>query len=378
MSSGRGQKVSISLFDTAISMQSLEAASHLNYGYEIRWFDLSLNFPVQVADGWVTVLGFFRTTPWRLICQALDLPDLSDLMGLPTAAEQAANREEIVERLRPAFHVDDGQGRSPAAGSGRSVGPCALLRRGARTSAGHPQRNDPKGLPKARKTSGDRPPVAAVAHPGFDPPGPPPSASTPPRSWVPWAPTPRRSPRPRGSAGASAIGRAIPCGRCLRQGQPAMTTTTRVDQRPHHRAVGDCLAEPRTRSRTGRSSRWSAAPPARMHKPMRGQEGSRPDSAVPGFRGGRPPFRCCQQPRPHLHQLPDNLPGGIEVSINTGYRGAALEHAIRRCGAKLIVVKTQFLPLVHTALPAVPALETVVVRDLDGRWRLGAGSAARV
>lgn len=103
MSSGRGQKVSISLFDTAISMQSLEAATHLNYGYEIRWFDLSLNFPVQVADGWVTVLGFFRDNPLRLICQALDLPDLSDLMGLPTAAEQAANREEIVERLRPAF-----------------------------------------------------------------------------------------------------------------------------------------------------------------------------------------------------------------------------------------------------------------------------------
>lgn len=105
MSSGRGQKVSISLFDTAISMQSLEAASHLNYGYEIRWFDLSLNFPVQVADGWVTVLGFFRDNPLRLICQALDLPDLSDLMGLPTAAAQAANREEIVERLRPAFRT---------------------------------------------------------------------------------------------------------------------------------------------------------------------------------------------------------------------------------------------------------------------------------
>lgn len=56
-----------------------------------------------------------------------------------------------------------------------------------------------------------------------------------------------------------------------------------------------------------------------------------------------------------------NLLGGIEVSINTGYRGAALEHAIRHCGAKLIVVQAQFLPLVHTALPAVPALETVVV-----------------
>ena len=63
MSSGRGQKVSISLFDTAVSMQSLEAASLLNYGYETRWFDLSLNFAMQVADGWVTVLGFFRQNP---------------------------------------------------------------------------------------------------------------------------------------------------------------------------------------------------------------------------------------------------------------------------------------------------------------------------
>lgn len=105
MSSGRGQKVSISLFDTAVSMQSLEAATLLNYDYEIRWFDLSLNFPVQVADGWVTVLGFFRDNPLRLICQALDLPDLSESMGLQTDVEQAANREEIVERLRPAFRT---------------------------------------------------------------------------------------------------------------------------------------------------------------------------------------------------------------------------------------------------------------------------------
>ena len=97
--------MSISLFDTAVSMQSLEAASLLNYGYETRWFDLSLNFAMQVADGWVTVLGFFRQNPLQLICQALDLPDLSELMGLPTDVDQAANREEIVERLRPAFHL---------------------------------------------------------------------------------------------------------------------------------------------------------------------------------------------------------------------------------------------------------------------------------
>jgi crotonobetainyl-CoA:carnitine CoA-transferase CaiB-like acyl-CoA transferase len=119
MSSGRGQKVSISLFDTAVSMQSLEAASALNYGYQTRWFDLSLNFPAQVADGWITVLGFFRENPLQLICQALGLPDLSDELGLATGLEQAARREEIVERLRPAFlalTMDDAVGRLQEAG----------------------------------------------------------------------------------------------------------------------------------------------------------------------------------------------------------------------------------------------------------------------
>lgn len=118
-SSGRGQKVSISLFDTAISMQSLEAASILNYGYQTRWFDLSLNFAVEVADGWVTVLGFFRQNPLQLICQALGLPDLSKEMELSTDREQTAHREEIVERLRPTFRaltMDDAVQRLQEAG----------------------------------------------------------------------------------------------------------------------------------------------------------------------------------------------------------------------------------------------------------------------
>jgi crotonobetainyl-CoA:carnitine CoA-transferase CaiB-like acyl-CoA transferase len=101
--SGLGQKVSTSLFDTAISMQSLEAASALNYGYETRWFDRALNFPIQASDGWLTVLGFFRDNPLQLICKALDIPDLSAEMKVATALEQLAVRDQIVERLRPEF-----------------------------------------------------------------------------------------------------------------------------------------------------------------------------------------------------------------------------------------------------------------------------------
>lgn len=101
--SGLGQKVVVSLLDAAMSMQSLEAASALNYDYETRWFDRALNFPIEAADGWLTVLGFFRDNPLQLICRALDLPDLSEELQLRTAAQQLPRRNDIVERLRPAF-----------------------------------------------------------------------------------------------------------------------------------------------------------------------------------------------------------------------------------------------------------------------------------
>jgi len=103
--SGRGQKVTVSLLDAAISMQSLEAASELNYGYETRWFDRALNFPAQASDGWLTVLGFFRDNPLQLICKALEIDDLSASMNLPTADEQMTQRDAVVQRLAPAFRT---------------------------------------------------------------------------------------------------------------------------------------------------------------------------------------------------------------------------------------------------------------------------------
>ncbi|MCB1539369.1 MAG: CoA transferase [Hyphomicrobiales bacterium] len=117
--SGRGQKVAVSLFDAAVSMQSLEAASALNYNYETRWFDRAPNFPMQAADGWLTVLGFFRDNPLQTICQALDIEDLSDEMHLPAAREQIAALDRIVARLRPEFlkhKVADIVGRLQALG----------------------------------------------------------------------------------------------------------------------------------------------------------------------------------------------------------------------------------------------------------------------
>jgi crotonobetainyl-CoA:carnitine CoA-transferase CaiB-like acyl-CoA transferase len=101
--SGRGQKVSTSLLDTAVAMQGLEASSYLMYNQPTKWFDRTLNFMFQTRDGWITLLGFFRPNPLQLICDALGIPDETQLPGMETLAQQMPHRERLAEKFRPYF-----------------------------------------------------------------------------------------------------------------------------------------------------------------------------------------------------------------------------------------------------------------------------------
>ena len=112
--SGRGQRVSVSLLNSLIAMQMLEAATQLNYDYETRWYERALNFVAECTDGWVTVIGFFRDNPLQLICAALELEDLSARPEWADKLKQAAHKEEIAALLRPAMRqlsVEDCVGR---------------------------------------------------------------------------------------------------------------------------------------------------------------------------------------------------------------------------------------------------------------------------
>lgn len=94
-SSGRGQKVSISLFDSAIAMQTLEATSHLMYDFENNWIDDWFpNAAFQVSDGWITVLGFYREDALQRICRAFDIDD-AVVRKYPDADQQAGHKEEL-------------------------------------------------------------------------------------------------------------------------------------------------------------------------------------------------------------------------------------------------------------------------------------------
>src|SRR5690606_11997067 len=101
--SGRGQHVNVSLFSALISMQILEAATHLSYDYETHWYERALNFTAHASDGWLSVIGFFRDNPLQLICKGLGLEDLSLRPEWSDKHAQARNKEAIAAHLAPHF-----------------------------------------------------------------------------------------------------------------------------------------------------------------------------------------------------------------------------------------------------------------------------------
>ncbi len=99
--SGLGQKVTISLLDTALTMQVLEVSSRSMYDYETNW--LHHAFVFRTRDGWLTALALFRENPLRLLCAAFDMEDLSRRPEFATVELQLQKKEEIYQAMDPAF-----------------------------------------------------------------------------------------------------------------------------------------------------------------------------------------------------------------------------------------------------------------------------------
>ena len=108
--SGRGQRVDVSLLDTGIFMQMQEYVQWMSRGREINWENDHLVGVFKAADGWISVVGLFRPTPLRTICQALETDDLS---ADPRFATQHAIREhrpalwELLDRAFARLTVED-------------------------------------------------------------------------------------------------------------------------------------------------------------------------------------------------------------------------------------------------------------------------------
>ncbi len=100
---GRGQRVEVSLYDSLLAMQVLEATMALMGRDALNWARMPLVGTFAAADGEVVLVGAFKPNPLRDICEALDLEDLSADPSFATMADQAANRPRLQALLAAAI-----------------------------------------------------------------------------------------------------------------------------------------------------------------------------------------------------------------------------------------------------------------------------------
>jgi crotonobetainyl-CoA:carnitine CoA-transferase CaiB-like acyl-CoA transferase len=95
---GRGQKVTVSLYDSMLAMQMQEAAQWKHHGEVLNWAAMPLTGAFDTTDGAIVFVGAFKSNPLRDICMALEIDDLSPTY--PTLREQRANKPFLQDTFR--------------------------------------------------------------------------------------------------------------------------------------------------------------------------------------------------------------------------------------------------------------------------------------
>ncbi|WP_162606480.1 CaiB/BaiF CoA transferase family protein [Jiangella asiatica] len=117
--SGQGQRVDVSLLDTAMFEQMQEYTAWMMRRFEIHWERDNLVGAFKTSDGWVTIVGLFRPDPLRAVCEALGIDDLTLREEFRTPELQQQNRSElwaILDEELSRFTTDEAVDRLAAAG----------------------------------------------------------------------------------------------------------------------------------------------------------------------------------------------------------------------------------------------------------------------
>ncbi len=100
---GAGQKVSVSLYNSMLSMQMQEAAMIMMADSEVNWAAMPLCGVFQTQTGALVLVGAFKANPLRDICAALEIADLSGDPRFDTLAQQFKHRPELQRIFRERF-----------------------------------------------------------------------------------------------------------------------------------------------------------------------------------------------------------------------------------------------------------------------------------
>ena len=100
---GRGQWLSVSLFDSMLAAQSQEAATQLMRGRELNWGAMPLTGVFETSDGALVMVGAFKANPIADISKALDLPTVKKDARFKTHALQVENKAALHKIFRKQF-----------------------------------------------------------------------------------------------------------------------------------------------------------------------------------------------------------------------------------------------------------------------------------
>ncbi|UOD82242.1 CaiB/BaiF CoA transferase family protein [Paenarthrobacter ureafaciens] len=101
---GVGQKVEVTMYDSMLHLQMQEACMELNRGYEVNWGAMPLSGVFETTDGAVCMVGGFTPDPLARISDALDLDeDLTERPGFATLEQQFKNKPALQAIFREHF-----------------------------------------------------------------------------------------------------------------------------------------------------------------------------------------------------------------------------------------------------------------------------------
>lgn len=104
---GRGQSLSVSLYDSMLAMQMQEAAMWLMRDQDFSWGAMPYTGVFPTTDGAIVIVGAFKANPLREISRALDLDDLSADPRFTDLARSRHNRTALHQILRERIATAD-------------------------------------------------------------------------------------------------------------------------------------------------------------------------------------------------------------------------------------------------------------------------------
>lgn len=100
---GRGQQISVSLYDSMLAAQTQEGTAQMMRGREVNWGAMPLSGVFPTSDGAVVLVGAFKSHPLRDICAALEIDDLSADPRFSDHPSQVANKAALHGIFRARF-----------------------------------------------------------------------------------------------------------------------------------------------------------------------------------------------------------------------------------------------------------------------------------